>query len=61
MKSEREKQVSYINGDVWTLEKMVQMNLFAGQKQRHGCRECTSGHGGKGRVGQIGRQLYIHY
>ena len=29
--------------------KMVQMNQFAGQKQRHRCREQTYGHrGGKG-------------
>ena len=29
---------------------MVQMNWFAGQKLRHGCREQTSGHQG-GKVG----------
>lgn len=30
-KSEREKAMSYINAYIWDLEKMVQMNLFAGQ------------------------------
>ena len=29
MKSEREKQILYINASMWNLEKMVQMNLFA--------------------------------
>lgn len=30
-KSESEKALSYINACIWNLEKMVQMNLFAGQ------------------------------
>ena len=31
-KLEREKQISYINAYMWTLEKVVQMILFAKQK-----------------------------
>ena len=31
-KSEREKQIRYINAYMWNLEKMVQMNQFARQK-----------------------------
>ena len=31
-KSEREKQISYINTHIWNLEKMVLINLFAGMK-----------------------------
>ena len=31
-KSEGEKQISYIDAYVWNLQKMVQMNLFAGQE-----------------------------
>ena len=30
--SEREKQMSSINTGMWTLDKMVQMNLLAGQE-----------------------------
>ena len=51
-KSEEEKQISYINAYLWNLEKMVQMNRFARQKQRQRCREQTYGHhGGKAGVG----------
>ena len=51
-KSERKKQISYINAYMWNLEKMVQMNRFAGQKVRHRCREQTYGHqGGKAAAG----------
>ena len=40
---------------MWNLEKMVQMNRFAGQKLRHRCREQTYGHqGGKAPVGGSG-------
>ena len=28
--SQKEKQISYINAYMWNLEKMVQMNVFAG-------------------------------
>ena len=31
-KSEREKQISYINAYMWNLEKMVEMTQFARQK-----------------------------
>ena len=31
-KSEREKQISYINTYIWNLGKEVLMNLFAGQE-----------------------------
>ena len=31
-KSEREKQILYINAYMWNLEKMIQMNLFVGQE-----------------------------
>ena len=31
-KSEREKQILYIKAYIWNLEKMVLMNLFAGQE-----------------------------
>ena len=31
-KSEREKQISYINTHIWNLEKMVLINLFAGME-----------------------------
>ena len=31
-KSEREKQMLYINAHVWSLEKMVYTNLFEGQE-----------------------------
>ena len=49
-KLEREKQISYINAYMWNLEKVVQMILFAKQKQRHRCREQTYGYQG----GQLG-------
>ena len=51
------KQMSFINAYIWNLEKMVQMNLFAGQAYRHRHIERPCGHGGgKGRV----RLTYIH-
>ena len=33
MKSEREKQISYINAYMWNLEKMTLMTLFAGRNR----------------------------
>ena len=36
---------------MWALEKMVQVNLFAGQEWRHRHREWTCGHGGEGEGG----------
>ena len=47
--SEREKQVSYTN-TYMDSGKMVQMNLPAGQEQKHRRTERTRGHtGGRGR------------
>ena len=45
-KSEREKQMSYINAYKWNLEKMVLMNLFSGQQWRCRHRKQTCGHEG---------------
>ena len=39
LQSEREKQILYINAYMWNLRKLMQMILFAKQKQRHRCRE----------------------
>ena len=38
-KSEREKQIMYVKSYMWNLEKVVQMNLFAGQESRRRHRE----------------------
>ena len=61
-KSEREKQVSYINAYMWNLGKMVQMNLFiAKQKWRRRCREPMDGHQRGRRVGmdwEVGIDIY---
>ena len=43
--SEREKHTSYTNIYVES-RNIVQINLFAKQKQRHRCREQTYGHQG---------------
>ena len=45
VKSEREKQISYISKYICGIEKMVQMKLFLGQEQRRRCRERTCRHG----------------
>ena len=42
-KSEREKQIPYVNTYIWNLEKMVLMNLFSGQEWRCRCIEWTCG------------------
>ena len=49
VKSEREKQLLFIKTYILNFEKMVLMNLFAGQEQ--GCRskEQTCGHNGEGK------------
>ena len=62
---EREKQISYINACINAyLEsiKMVQMNVFAGQKQRCRCREWRGSDKGGRWVGRIGRWelMYIN-
>ena len=45
--NQKEKNISYINAHIRNLKKMVQMNLSAGQGQRHRCREWTQrGRGG---------------
>ena len=51
MKSEREKQILSINAYIRNLEKLVLINLLAGQEQRCRNRELTCGHrgGGEGR------------
>ena len=48
---------------MWNLEKMVQMILFAKQKQSHKCREQTHGYPGLKTVGGTGRLelTYTHY
>ena len=49
---------------MWNLgKKMVQKNLFAGQKYRHRPREWTCGHSwGRGGWDELGVALtYIHY
>ena len=43
-KSGKGKQILYINAYIWNLEKMILMNLSAGQEYRHRCREWTYGH-----------------
>ena len=39
---------------MWNLKKMVRMNPFAGQKQRHRCTEQTYGHQGAKVAGDDG-------
>ena len=49
-KSERGKQIPYINTQYCIYMgsgKIFLMNLFARRKQRHRCQEQTCGHGGK--------------
>ena len=46
-KSEREKQILYIDAHMWNLKKLIQMILFTKQKQRYGCREQMYGYQGE--------------
>ena len=51
VKSERGKQISYINAYMWNLKNLVQTILFTKQKYRHRHREQTYGYqGGRGCV-----------
>ena len=47
--SQKEKQIPCINTYIWDLEKMVLLDLFAGQEERHRHREQTYGQGGRRR------------
>ena len=38
-KSERERQILYINAYIWNLERWVTMILHAGQQRRHICKD----------------------
>ena len=49
--SQKEKNKYRILTHICAIQKMVQMNLFVGQQQRHRCREWTCGHGGEGEGG----------
>ena len=54
------KVILFVNAYRWNLKKkMVQVNLFAGQGQRHRYREWTCGHE-EGMNWKIGL-TYIHY
>ena len=53
------KVILFVNTYRWNLKKMVQMNLFAEQGQRHKYREWTCGHE-EGRNWKTGL-TYIHY
>ena len=55
--AERKTSITYLC--ICNLEKMVQVNLFAGQGQRHRYREWTCGHE-EGMNWKIGL-TYIHY
>ena len=48
-KSEREKQMQYINAYIWNLEKMILIDLFAGKEWRCRCRAWTRQHSWGGR------------
>ena len=43
-KSERERQIPYDTMYMWNLKKMIQINLFAKQKQTHRHRRQTYGY-----------------
>ena len=43
-KSERVKQILYINSSIWNLEKIVLINSFVKKEWRCRCREWTCGH-----------------
>ena len=45
-KSEREKQISYINAYMWNLEKWYRWTGLQGRNKRHECREQMYGHQG---------------
>ena len=49
--SQKEKNKYCVLTHIYGSRKMVQMNLFAGQEQRHRCKERTCGHREEGEGG----------
>ena len=62
VRKRKTKQISSISTCVWNLEKLVQMNLFAGQEKRHRHQERTGDTVTKGEGGMTERAalVYIH-
>ena len=61
VKSDRERQISYVTAYMQTLKKVVQMNLFTKQKQSHRCRKQIYGYWGEKEGGinwEIGIDIY---
>ena len=59
VRKRKTKQISSISTCVWNLEKLVQMNLFAGQEKRHRHQERTGDTVRKGMT-ERAALMYIH-